>query len=497
MKKAAIYCRVSSADQASKDTSIPAQKKMLQKYAKEKNIQIIKEYIDAGFSAYKDIGSRKHFLEMIADAKSKPKPFEAVLYCYNDRVFRNMEDAVLYRSILRRKCNVELICITQDFDVNTPQGKLMERFMDALAEFDSASKGERIKTVMSNLAEKGAALGEPPYGYKIDPETGRFAVYEPEAEVVRYIYDEYIEGGSLRSIGVDLRTNGINMFGDAAVKKISKAVENKGKYNDYNLTWDPKTVRRKLINEVYVGDYRWDGEIIKNNHPAIVSREKYELANLILNKKTTTRKKSKDYLLKDLVKCYECGGSLSQLTRTHKTKSGGKKIYRKFRCSNHVRYYNCYYNYTDMKEIEEQLLDELRQIKEGKRSFDDLNIVYSNEQQNKIKLLEQKLEGFDEQFDRQMEAFQANIIDMDQLKKYKEKLVSDKEKIKKELSQLKNQKKNKTLHKKRLQEKIDDALSYLLDSNKTLQEKKNALKLIIEDIHISKKKDLMLVTFRI
>lgn len=61
MRKAAIYCRVSSTEQANKDSSIPTQKKMLHKYAEDNNINIVKEYIDAGFSAYKDIESRKTF----------------------------------------------------------------------------------------------------------------------------------------------------------------------------------------------------------------------------------------------------------------------------------------------------------------------------------------------------------------------------------------------------------------------------------------------------
>lgn len=496
MRKAAIYCRVSSTEQANKDSSIPTQKKMLHKYAEDNNINIVKEYIDAGFSAYKDIESRKNFLQMIADAKTKPKPFDVILYCYNDRVFRNMEDAVLYRSILRKKCNVELICITQPFDVNTPQGKLMERFMDALAEFDSASKGERVKAVMINEAEKGVVLGEPPYGYAINEETGKLAPYEPESAVVRYIFDEYINGGSLRSIGVDLRKNGASMFGEAALVKVSKAVHNKGKYKTHKISWQPKYISKLLRNKTYTGEYEWDGKIIENNHPKIISKETYELANIILDKKSTVRRDSKDYLLKDLIFCYECGGSLSQLCRTYITKSGETKVYRKLRCSNHVRLYNCYYNFNDMQEIENLLFSELQKIKTEKIKYENLNIIETNDNIIKINQMKKKLAGFDEQFDRQMEAYQAGVINLSQLQKYKEKLEEEKQSLSKEIQAAQNQQQDKEYNKSLFYDKLNNTLSSLFDENIDLQTKKNALKLLIESIHISKKKDLMIVTFR-
>lgn len=497
MKKAVIYCRVSSTDQANKDTSIPTQKKMLKKYAKENNMQIVKEYIDAGFSAYKDTGSRKNFLEMIADAKEKPKPFDTILYCYNDRVFRNMDDAVAYRSILRKKCGIELICITQDFDVSTPHGQLMERFMDAIAEWDSASKGERIKAVMDSQAEKGIALGEPPYGYMIDKDTGKFAIYEPEAEIVKYIYDEYINGGSLRSIGVDLRKNGKKMFGEAAVIKISKAVENQGKHKSHKLTWRPTTIRNILRKSTYTGCFEWDGKVIENNHPAIISSDTFELANTLLDNKTTTKRKSKDYLLKDLVRCHECGGSLSQLTRTHYTKEGEKRIYRKLRCSKHVRTYDCYYNYNDMYEVENSLISFLKGIESGRVNYKEVKIDKSNNPLiNRINQLESKLEGFDEQFDRQMEAFQAGIIDIDQLKKYKEKLIRDKDAIKADLAEAKNKLNNDDYSKEIFLEKLSKTIEALESEDATLQDKKNHLQMLIRDIEISRDKDLMIVTFK-
>ncbi len=435
---------------------------------------------------------------MIALAKKKPKPFDVILIHKTDRFARNREDSIIYKSLLRKQCNIDVISITEKFD-DSPQGKMLEGIMEVVAEFYSANLSKEVMKGMNEQADHGIALGEPPYGYTIDKKTGKFTIYEPEAKVVRYIFDEYINGGSLRSIGIDLRKNGIKMFGKAALKKISKAVGNEGKHKDQELTWRPTTVRNTLRRKTYTGDFEWDGKIIKNNHPAIISREKFELVQAILDKKTTKKSSSEDYLLRGLVSCYECGGSLSQLNTSYTSKTSGETThYRWLRCSNHVRMGICYSNMQKMSYIENKFLNFLEEISQGKINYNNLHIKISrNNLYEKLKNLNIKLNNFDEQFDRQMEAYQAGIITMEQLKKYKDNLIQEKEKTKSEIEILKKKINDTRKNKNILINKIKETLGIIKNKDCSLQQKKNALKLIIDDIQISKKKDLMKVIFKL
>jgi DNA invertase Pin-like site-specific DNA recombinase len=67
-KRAAIYARVSTDEQAERDLSIPFQLERCRYHAQGKGWVVVKEYVDAGESARTD--KRPKFQEMIAAAKS-------------------------------------------------------------------------------------------------------------------------------------------------------------------------------------------------------------------------------------------------------------------------------------------------------------------------------------------------------------------------------------------------------------------------------------------
>lgn len=495
MKKAAIYARVSSREQAEEGLSIPAQLKQLKKYAVDNGFEITHEFVDRGESAR--TADRPEFQKMIALAKQKPKPFDVILIHKTDRFARNREDAIIYKSLLRRECGIDVISITEKFD-DTPHGQLMEGIMEVVAEFYSANLSKEVMKGMNEKADMGAVLGEPPYGYTIDKGTGKFKPYEPEAKVIRYIYNQYIEGKSLRDIGIDLRTNGPKMFGEAALKKVSKAVKNEGKYKTQKMTWRANSVRRILKNRVYIGEFSWNGKVIKNNHPAIIKREDFELVQELLKKRKKKRRQSMDYLLRGLVKCYECGGSLTQLTQRHITKNGEERIYRKLRCSDHVRLGICYPNLHKMEHVENSLFDFLGRVAQKEYDIESINIkrVKNREIIEKYNALKKKYDNFDKQFDRQMEAYQAGIIDLEQLKKYKEKLEKEKHQLEEELKIIEYKIKNDKIDAKAFYNQVKKVLETAKDESRPIEERRNALISIIDEIQISAKQDLMRVVFK-
>lgn len=93
----ALYARVSSSEQV-KGYSIDAQLDAGRQYAAGHGWVVVAEYIDAGLSGTSD--DRPQFKRMIRDALSGQ--FEVIMVHSFDRFSRNLEDAVVYKSLLRR-----------------------------------------------------------------------------------------------------------------------------------------------------------------------------------------------------------------------------------------------------------------------------------------------------------------------------------------------------------------------------------------------------------
>ena len=55
-------------------------------------------------------------MRMIATAKAKPKPFDAILVHKFDRFSRSREDSIVYKSLLKRECNIKVISITEHLE---------------------------------------------------------------------------------------------------------------------------------------------------------------------------------------------------------------------------------------------------------------------------------------------------------------------------------------------------------------------------------------------
>ncbi len=123
--KVALYARVSS-DRQDVDLSITAQLKALREYASRNGYTVVKEYIDEAESG-RSI-DRPGFQNMIATARQKDTPFEAILVWKLSRFARNREDSIIYKSLLRKQ-GIQVISINEPVE-DTPSGKLLEGIIE-------------------------------------------------------------------------------------------------------------------------------------------------------------------------------------------------------------------------------------------------------------------------------------------------------------------------------------------------------------------------------
>ena len=108
LRTGAAYIRVSTHMQ--EELSPDAQKRILLDYAKAHNIVITQDYIfqDGGISG-KKADKRPAFMRMISLAKEKPAPFSVILVWKFSRFARNQEESIVYKSLLRKQCHVEVV----------------------------------------------------------------------------------------------------------------------------------------------------------------------------------------------------------------------------------------------------------------------------------------------------------------------------------------------------------------------------------------------------
>ncbi len=311
MHRAGCYIRVSTEEQA--EFSPPSQLREMRDYAKKNNMQILNNhiYIDEGISGRSS--DRPAFQRMIAAAKSGERPFDVLLLYKFSRFARNREDSVVYKSILRNKCGIEVISIKEPIDKENKMSIIMEAFIEAMDEYYSLNLSEDVRRTMTEKALKGQYQSSPPLGYVM---TQSGLVIQPEeSRAVREIYSRYIGGCGCLSIARWLNSSGVR--------------------TKRGGSFETRAVEYILQNPVYCGMVRWrksDGEeiLVLGEHAPIIEKEAWEQVQALYKENAGRRKqisaadaRGADWL-SGMVKCAACGGSI--------VKAGGY-----WRCGRYVR----------------------------------------------------------------------------------------------------------------------------------------------------------------
>jgi site-specific DNA recombinase len=228
--KIAIYCRTSTNLQEREQT-IESQLWALRKYAKEQVWEIVKEYLDDGWSG--DILARPA-LDKLRDA-AKEGLFEAVLVVDHDRIARRFAYQAIVLDEIEEK-GLQVLSLSQP-KAETAEDKVLLGVRGIFAEYERIKIAERTRRGKLRKAEAGTFFGwNPPYGYRYvsEPEP-HFEIVEEEAEVVKMMFQWLDEGATIR--GIIRKLNELNLY----PRKRRRTV------------WSSSTVTRLVRNEVYVG----------------------------------------------------------------------------------------------------------------------------------------------------------------------------------------------------------------------------------------------------
>ncbi len=303
---AAIYCRLSKEDsglkEGSNSESIVNQKKLLTDYATKQDFKVFDYYIDEDRSGLDR--ERPEFLRLIEDARLGR--FGVVLCKTQSRFTRDMEMVEKYIHGLFPLWGIRFISVVETYDTAVKGNKKARQISGLVNEWYCEDLSENIRAVLHKKMRDGEFIGSfACYGYVKSADRHGLLIEEETAEVVRRIYQMYLEGDSCRAIAAKLtkdkiltptawkQRKGLNYCNPSAMQGVIK--EDGAEY-----AWSPNTIKRILSNETYVGTLVQGREQkvsykskkiktvpreawvrVENHHPLIIDKETYKRVEAI------------------------------------------------------------------------------------------------------------------------------------------------------------------------------------------------------------------------
>ncbi len=317
----AAYCRVSSNSEDQRHSFVAQVKEYTARIAENDRWELAGIYADKGITGTSAL-KRPEFLRLIEDCRQGK--VKRILTKSISRFARNTQECLEYVRELKM-LGVSVYFEKEGLDTADIAGELLISVFGSLAQEESTSIGGNMRKSYEYRMKSGKFIGNiAPYGYRWKDRS--LEIYEPEAEIVRWIFDSYLNGAGRAQIAHELNQ-----------RENSRTV------------WYVTTIQYILNNERYIGDAllqkkyttegypkqekRNHGDVaqyyLAESHPPIISRDTFERAQILCQMRRNPQVSippAKTYLHKQIY-CAECGRAL----RRKKQNSG----YVSWVCSRH------------------------------------------------------------------------------------------------------------------------------------------------------------------
>jgi len=319
--------------------SIQNQKNMLIHYAMDKGWDIWGIYCDEDYSgADRD---RPAWSAMLKAAQAGK--FQIVLCKTQSRFTRDLEMVEKYIHGLFPLWGIRFVALLDNVDTDIKGNKKARQINGLINEWYLEDLSENIRAVFAEKRRAGKYIGSfPAYGYRKDPADHNHLIVDGEAaEIVRQIYQMYLNGSGTQHIAYYLNGHGVLNPGKY---KQSKGLNyaNAGERKGQGL-WSNVTVGRILRNEVYTGTLvqgtkrkvsykskkladvpkeQWIR--VPNTHEAIIDKETFDAVQHRLEKRTHAGGLGEIHVLSGKVRCGDCG---STMIKTSSRYRGERRYY--------------------------------------------------------------------------------------------------------------------------------------------------------------------------
>lgn len=356
--RVAAYCRVSTDD----DEQLGSFES--QKLYYEQKIASNKDWVNAGIFADEAVtgtktDKRSGFQDMIAHCNNGE--IDMILTKSISRFARNTVDTLNYVRMLRDR-NIAIFFEKENINTLDMNGELLLTIMSSLAQQEVESLSQNVKMGLQMKMKRGELIGfNGCYGYDYHTEDKSITVNEEEAEIVRMIYDMYLEGYGTTTIAKRLMELGIkNKKGEVSwhTHGVMGMIKNEKYKGDILLgktfTTDPIS-KRRLANMGEENQY-----YLRDHHEPIVSREIWDKAEEIRMKRSRNKvvettgnreRYTRQYSFSSMCECAYCGHKLTRRTR-HSRSDYEKPVWQ---CMNATK--NGIVNCPNCKAVDEAILE--------------------------------------------------------------------------------------------------------------------------------------------
>ena len=357
---------------------------------------------------------------------AKAKKFQIVLCKSQSRFTRDMELVEKYIHGLFPIWGIRFIAVADNADTEIKGNKKARQINGLVNEWYLEDLSENVRMVFDLKRREGQYIGGFPInGYKKDPANKNHIIIDPEAaEVVRQIFQWSLEGRGKQNIAA--------MLNDAGVPNPTRYKAERGwtcnypAKNDFGL-WNKTTIWRILHNEMYTGvmiqgrrkkvSYKSKVLIdvpkdqwyrVEGTHEAIIDRETFDTVQQNLALRSKTDGSGEVHLLSGLVKCMDCGSTMSKTTNCQQ----GRPRVSYLRCKLYAdsgKSKLCTRHSIRLDKLEELVSDRIRYYIQTYYKLEPLDIQPSRDTQREA--LEQKQKALKAQLEKRSQALKTLYLD--------------------------------------------------------------------------------------
>lgn len=307
--RAALYVRVSTAEQAIYGKSLPAQRECLESYANAHGMKVVAIYADEGKTARKELKKRKAIHALLNDVKQGL--IDVILFWKMDRWFRSVSDFYKVQDILD-EYQVKWIAVAEpNMNLDTRDGRLNLNIMLSIGQNEVDTTSERIKFTVNSMIQNGRLVwGDEnlPLGYKIGSVDGKKQIIKDPAteHMVHEFYDYFRKHQAKRKTVLHMQ-------------------------DTYGIDFSYSMLKTMLSSEFYIGKYRDN----PNYCPAYLTVQEWEEIQSISKRNVRTNRSGRIYYFSGLIRCPECGQKLigTGCSSIINRKTGEKRTYCYYRCN--------------------------------------------------------------------------------------------------------------------------------------------------------------------
>lgn len=482
------YVRVSTDKQD--ELSPDSQEKLLRDYARSNNIILLSVYFEIGVSGRK-ADKRPEFQKMISSAKSAEHPVDVILVWKFSRFARNQEESIVYKSLLKKQHNVDVISISEPL-VDGPFGSLIERIIEWMDEYYSIRLSGEVFRGMKENATRGAYQARPPLGYRIKERDKPPVIVPEEAKIVKMIFEKYVN-------------EHMGLF------DIARHLNGLGLRTSHGKPFERRSVEYILQNPSYCGMIRWNRTenatnrikdksewiLAEGEQEAIISKELFDAAQE--RYKTTYKPAGKRpsstyrHWLSGLMKCPVCGRTMT--ANTMRRTNGEPYSY--FTCYGYSKGKCEKPNGISSNTIEKEVISCIKNALDTEQVEYELREYKPAESVNECTLIEERLSSLKGKEDRIRASYREGIDTIEEYRENRALIQRERENLEQQLAKLRTPNKGSGQNDPAadMLRKINGVYEILLSDSYTYVQKNEALKQIIDKIVYEKSSETLKIYY--